>query len=254
MTTKCTYCSKQFNTQAALNWHLQKDKVCLGKRSKSGKNKSNRSQPAQVGQFTHNPTYDEKANWSTVVELPQSQLPPHPQSNAKYRSMARQVDNLVPPSAQKKMQTQPPPIPPKHKRVSSKTDIDFADVAFVANEVAPSQSADNSIAALQSQLEALKETNSKLMHDKMNYADEVNALKVKIMKQDEELHRWKDKLLTKKEKLVGEDLKNELITLILDSELNIDQVPDDVERQIYGFLLDKLASNRGVFTKLFCCK
>jgi hypothetical protein len=107
---------------------------------------------------------------------------------------------------------------------------------------------------LQKQISVLKETNSKLLQDKLFHADELDRLKQKIMSQDAELHKWKDKLLTKKQKMAGEDLKNELITLILESDLNIEAIPDDMEREIYGFIIDNLASKQSMIKKIFCCK
>lgn len=47
------------------------------------------------------------------------------------------------------------------------------------------------------------------------------------------------------------DVKDRLITLLLESDLNIEAIPDDVERQIYRTILDTL--DTGITTATKCC-
>lgn len=47
------------------------------------------------------------------------------------------------------------------------------------------------------------------------------------------------------------DVKDKLITLLLESDLNIEAIPDDVERQIYRTILDYL--DTGITTATKCC-
>jgi hypothetical protein len=47
------------------------------------------------------------------------------------------------------------------------------------------------------------------------------------------------------------ELKDKLIDLLLESPLNIESIPDDVERQIYRFILEQLDTGVQVATK--CC-
>ena len=47
------------------------------------------------------------------------------------------------------------------------------------------------------------------------------------------------------------DMKDKLINILLESDLNIDAIPDDVERQIYRIILDFL--DTGISTASKCC-
>lgn len=52
------------------------------------------------------------------------------------------------------------------------------------------------------------------------------------------------------------ELRDRIIELILDSPLNIDDIPDDVEREMYEILFESLHKNRGCLTRLceLCCR
>jgi len=55
-------------------------------------------------------------------------------------------------------------------------------------------------------------------------------------------------------RLQGDELKDALIDLLLHSSLNVESVPDDVERQIYQFVLNQISTATttvSCFRKLF---
>jgi hypothetical protein len=282
MAINCKYCSRRFKTQAALNWHLQKDKDCISKRNKT---KPKTQQKMRTTMQMPPNMQIPPAGLISSYQLPQQSQPsqpPHqlqptqqlpPQQSQPPQQLPRHSNLVLSGSVQTQTnvsvsvptkKSTPPPVPPKHGRASSKTEIDFSKMFLaepqseVSNQFidqSVNQSADsNLIDDLHKQIAALKETNSKLLQDKLSHANEIDQLKQKIISQDAELHNWKDKLLTKKQKMSGENLKNELITLILESDLNIEAIPDEVESEIYGFIIDKLADNQSLIKKIFCCK
>jgi hypothetical protein len=86
--------------------------------------------------------------------------------------------------------------------------------------------------------------------------DENHRLKSKVIRLKEDLRKWKEKNTSKQTKLKGDALKNEFIDLLLNSSLNIDSIPDDVEREIYSFIIDQLSfavNTVSGFKKFFIC-
>jgi hypothetical protein len=79
------------------------------------------------------------------------------------------------------------------------------------------------------------------------------------IKLENELIQMKNKLFEAQFKLQNKvnnnpnatELKDKLIELLLESPLNIESIPDDVERQIYRFILEQLDTGVQVATK--CC-
>lgn len=82
----------------------------------------------------------------------------------------------------------------------------------------------------------------------------------------EEMLQYKTELITTKKRLLevevketkktkynpdAVDMKDKLINLLLESDLNIEAIPDDVERQIYRTILDYL--DTGITTATKCC-
>jgi hypothetical protein len=94
-----------------------------------------------------------------------------------------------------------------------------------------------------------------LFSDHIHLKDENANLRRKIIRLEEDMKRLRDKKATKKSKIEGEQLKNEIIDMILRSDLNIQSVPDSVERELYAFILDFLSGSGapGCFRKLFTC-
>jgi hypothetical protein len=81
-------------------------------------------------------------------------------------------------------------------------------------------------------------------------------LRRKVIRLEEDLKQWKEKKTSKRQKLEGEDLKNAIVDIILNSDLNIDSIPDDVEREIYSFIINQISASAGAFSclrKLFVC-
>lgn len=81
-------------------------------------------------------------------------------------------------------------------------------------------------------------------------------LRRKTMRLEEDLKHWKDKKATKRAKLEGEELKNAIVDIILNSGMNIESIPDDVERELYGFILTQLSNGAGAVScvrRLFFC-
>jgi regulator of replication initiation timing len=261
MSTNCKYCNKPFNNTAALNWHMQKDASCIQRRSKMVSGKTN-IKSSKSGAANKSGTTREQFRDVPVVIDPDLNFAAGSPNVIGSKSIG-----VITNSADEKISAKkvPPPIPPRHNRGSSKTEIDLSSIVSsqqVAIDVVgtnstadqPSQLMAKQISDLQHTIETLQEANQKLAYENIALMGENTSLKNKIIKQDDELHQWKDKVLSGKQKLVGEDLKNELIGLILDSNLNISSVPDEFEREIYGFIIDKLADRRGLFKRIFSCK
>lgn len=83
--------------------------------------------------------------------------------------------------------------------------------------------------------------------------DENQRLKRKLAILQENVHQLTDKKASAKEKLKGENLKNAFVDLILNSDLNIEAIPDDVEREIYNFILTQVSVSTSFLKRLFTC-
>jgi hypothetical protein len=95
-----------------------------------------------------------------------------------------------------------------------------------------------------------------LYAEKIRIKEENLQLRRKMIRLEEDLKQWKDKQTTKRNKLQGEELKNAVIDILLNSSLNIESIPDDVEREIYSFIINQIAFGAGAvgcFRKLFLC-
>jgi len=290
MSTTCKYCNKSFNTTSAFNWHLQKDNLCIQRRNKtaasSGKSyktgAANKSGPART-QFRDVPVViDPNLNATASDEKALKKIPTKPPRHNRGSSKTEvdlsnivgvgssgaslQFDNPVAAAASNTTgkathaaATSNTTGKATHAAATSNTTGKSQLAAATSNttgkaQLAAAPLATDEIAHLQHTIETLQEANQKLAYENIALMGENTSLKNKIIKQDDELHLWKDKVLTSKQKLVGEDLKNELIGLMLDSDLNISSIPDEFEREIYGFIVDKLADQRGCFKRLFSCK
>jgi hypothetical protein len=95
-----------------------------------------------------------------------------------------------------------------------------------------------------------------LYSDLVKTKEENLKLKSKVMVLKEDLRKWREKKTSKQTKLKGEELKNAFIDMMLNSSLNIEAIPDDVEREIYSFIIDQLsfaATTVSGFKKFFIC-
>jgi FtsZ-binding cell division protein ZapB len=283
MSTTCKYCNKSFNTTSALNWHLQKDNPCIQQRNKTaasfGKSyktgAANKSGPART-QFRDVPVViDPNLNATASDEKALKKIPTKPPRHNRGSSKTEvDLSNIVgvgssgaslqfdnPAAAAASNTTGKASQAAATSNTTGKAAAAASNAtgkaqlaAATSNTTGKAQLATDEIAHLQHTIETLQEANQKLAYENIALMGENTSLKNKIIKQDDELHLWKDKVLTSKQKLVGEDLKNELIGLMLDSDLNISSIPDEFEREIYGFIVDKLADQRGCFKRLFSCK
>lgn len=95
-----------------------------------------------------------------------------------------------------------------------------------------------------------------LFSDHIHLKDENANLRRKLIRLEEDVQRLRDKKTSKRAKLEGEQLKNEIIDMILRSDLNIESIPDSVERELYAFILDFVSGSGtpGCFRKFFMCK
>jgi hypothetical protein len=81
-------------------------------------------------------------------------------------------------------------------------------------------------------------------------------LRRKVIRLEENLKQWQTKKATKKAKLQGEELTNAIVDIILRSNLNIESLPDDVERELYSFIINQISGATGTVSclrKLFFC-
>jgi hypothetical protein len=85
----------------------------------------------------------------------------------------------------------------------------------------------------------------KLFEQKIKLEHEVIQLKNKLFEAQVKLE---NKVVNKPN---ATELKDKLIDLLIESPLNIESIPDDVERQIYRFILEQLDTGVQVATK--CC-
>jgi hypothetical protein len=92
----------------------------------------------------------------------------------------------------------------------------------------------------------------KLYAEYVKIKDENVSLRRKILTLEENLRIVRNRKSSKKKKLEGEEIKNAIIDILLNSSLNIDAIPDEVEREIYGFIMDQVAKTSSCFSGL--CK
>ena len=87
----------------------------------------------------------------------------------------------------------------------------------------------------------------------MKKDEEVQEVTVLTKEQIDALHTT---ITTKsKVKLNPQEMKENIINMIMQSPLNISVIPDELERQIYEFILSNMISNVPFFYKIFpCCK
>jgi hypothetical protein len=96
----------------------------------------------------------------------------------------------------------------------------------------------------------------KLYADLVKTKEENFKLKSKVIMLKEDLKQLQSKKTSRKAKLQGEELKNAFIDIILNSSLNIDSIPDDVEREIYSFIINQVTNTANVVSgirKFFVC-
>jgi hypothetical protein len=95
-----------------------------------------------------------------------------------------------------------------------------------------------------------------LYADYIRVQDENVKLRRKMITLEEDLKKWTTEKASKKTKLQGEELKNAIVEIILNSSLNIESIPDDVERELYSFLINQISNAAGTvscFRKFFVC-
>jgi hypothetical protein len=86
--------------------------------------------------------------------------------------------------------------------------------------------------------------------------DENVRLRRKVIRLEEDLKQWRSKKATKRAKLEGEELTNAIVDILLRSNLNIESLPDEVEREIYSFIINQISASSGAVScvrKLFFC-
>lgn len=93
----------------------------------------------------------------------------------------------------------------------------------------------------------------KLYTDNLKLKEENLKLKSKLITTQEDLKQWKEKKVSKNKKLNSEELKNAVIDIILNSGLNIESIPDEVEREIYNLIINQITNSVGLVRKLFIC-
>lgn len=93
----------------------------------------------------------------------------------------------------------------------------------------------------------------KLYADNLRLKEENLKLKSKLITVSEDLKQWKEKKVSKNKKLNSEELKNAVIDIILNSGLNIESIPDEVEREIYNLIINQITNSVGLVRKLFIC-
>lgn len=89
----------------------------------------------------------------------------------------------------------------------------------------------------------------KVYTDYVKVKEENLKLKSKLINFEES---FKNKI-SKRKKIEGEELKNAIVDIILNSNLNIEAIPDDVEREIYQFVLTQISNSSSLIKKFFWC-
>lgn len=92
-----------------------------------------------------------------------------------------------------------------------------------------------------------------LYTDFIKLKDEHLRLKSKLITTQEDLRKWKENKTSPKTKLQGEDLKNAIIDIILSSGLNIESIPDDLEREIYSVIINQISTSTSMIKRIFFC-
>lgn len=95
----------------------------------------------------------------------------------------------------------------------------------------------------------------RLYTEHIRIQDENVRLRRKVIRLEEDLKRWRNKKTTKKARLEGEELTNAIVDIILSSSLNIENLPDEVERELYSYIINQIttSSGSGCLRKLFFC-
>lgn len=100
------------------------------------------------------------------------------------------------------------------------------------------------------------QTYMKLYAEYIRVQDENVKLRRKMITLEEDLKKWTMEKASKKAKLQGEELKNAIVDILLNSSLNIESIPDEVERELYSFLINQISNAAGTvscFRKFFVC-
>ena len=66
----------------------------------------------------------------------------------------------------------------------------------------------------------------------------------------QEIVQIKTSRLSRQKQLKGEQLKNAILEVILKSDMNIQSIPDSVEREIYSFIIDQISNSAGILSRL----
>ena len=83
--------------------------------------------------------------------------------------------------------------------------------------------------------------------------DENLKLRSKNITLQENIKLLGQRKTSKRQKLEGEALKNAIIEIILNSGMNIDAIPDEVEREIYSFLITQISVSTSFLKRFFMC-
>lgn len=78
-------------------------------------------------------------------------------------------------------------------------------------------------------------------------------LRSKLITTQEDLKQWKESKTNKKTKLQGEELKNAVIDIIMNSDLNIESIPDELERELYSLIINQITTSTSLIKRFIFC-
>jgi outer membrane biosynthesis protein TonB len=172
--------------------------------------------------------------------LPEPEPQPEPQSQPDPQSQPEPEPQPEPqsqpePEPQPEPQSQPEPEP----NPEPQPDIKIEEIALLpAVQSTPSYAPTVSL-----------EEYMKIYTNYVKVKEENLKLRSKLITLEETLNNK----TTKKKKIEGENLKNAVIDIILNSNLNIESIPDEVEREIYYFILTQVSNSTSFLKRMFLC-
>ena len=219
----CSICSKSYNNQQYLNTHIRRSKKCNAALSKAATNLT-----TSINSTNQINNIDQNINDLNLINQSQPPQSTPPQSTT----------------------SQPPPL-------AKSLDMSDIYIQSLHNYVAEEKYTLNTqLQNITQQLvnEQLKtaELTQKLQESQISISRYIQ-LNARLQEQIDSLN--KTVATRTKNKQTPDEIKQNIINIIMNSPLNISTVPDELEQQIYEFILSIVFNNQSVFKKIFiCCK
>lgn len=138
--------------------------------------------------------------------------------------------------------------PPVGPDIPPTTDVVVVQEENV-QEAAPSPD-EQLLLATQQQLFATQQQLSALMESQQNMQQEIQQYKDQLTASQARITELLERNAPRKRQLQSEEIKNAIVELILKSDLNIESIPDSIERELYNFIIDQITVSTGIIASL----